>query len=60
MDKTMLVKVRVINSDGTLYREYTMNHDDHAERRVLGMQCGNAFEVGQGITTYPVKEKSHE
>jgi len=35
------------------FRCYTMNHDDPAERRVLGEQCRNAFEAGQVIVTYP-------
>ncbi|URA06948.1 hypothetical protein Pfeifenkraut_BL30051 [Xanthomonas phage Pfeifenkraut] len=35
------------------FRSYTMNHDDPAERRVLGEQCRNAFEGGQVIVTYP-------
>lgn len=34
-------------------REYDMNHDDAAQRRVLGEQCRNAFEGGQVIVTYP-------
>lgn len=34
-------------------REYDMNHNDPAQRRVLGEQCRNAFEGGQVIVTYP-------
>lgn len=34
--------------------EYTMDHDDPAQRRVLGEQCRNAFEGGQLVVTYPV------
>lgn len=34
---------------------YIMNHDDAAERRVLGEQCRNAFEAGQCVVTYPIK-----
>jgi hypothetical protein len=33
--------------------EYVMDHDDPAQRRVLGEQCRNAFEGGQLIVTYP-------
>lgn len=32
---------------------YDMEHDDAAQRRVLGEQCRNAFEAGQCIVTYP-------
>lgn len=32
---------------------YVMNHDDAAQRRVLGEQCRNAFEAGQEIRTRP-------
>lgn len=35
------------------FTEYTMNHDDPAQRRILGEQCRNAFEGGQVIVTYP-------
>lgn len=31
---------------------YVMDHDDPAQRRVLGEQCRNAFEAGQMIVTY--------
>ena len=34
-------------------REYVMDHDDPAQRRVLGEQCRNAFEGGQCIITFP-------
>lgn len=37
--------------------EYTMNHNNPAERRVLGEQCRNAFEAGQVIVTYPENAK---
>lgn len=39
---------------GEPYRTYVMNHDDPAQRRVLGEQCRNAFEAKQCIVTYPV------
>lgn len=32
---------------------YDMEHNDAAQRRVLGEQCRNAFEAGQCIVTYP-------
>lgn len=35
---------------------YKMNHNDPTERRNLGEQCRNAFEAGQCVVTYPVKE----
>lgn len=34
-------------------RSYIMDHDDPAQRRVLGEQCRNAFEGGQVIVTFP-------
>jgi hypothetical protein len=30
---------------------YTIDHDDDGQRRTLGKQCRNAFEVGQMILT---------
>lgn len=33
--------------------EYTMDHDDPRQRRVLGEQCRNAFEGGQCVVTFP-------
>lgn len=38
-------------------RLYEMDHDDPAERRVLGEQCRNAFEGGQLVMTYPVNPR---
>lgn len=35
---------------------YVMDHNDPAQRRVLGEQCRNAFEGGQAVITYPVEE----
>ena len=49
------VHVEVWAANGALIRAYTMNHDDRTQRQVLGEQCGNAFEGGQRIVTYPVK-----
>lgn len=34
--------------------DYTMDHDDPSQRRVLGEQCRNALEGGQCVITYPV------
>lgn len=49
----MIVRVEIwIGSE--LFRAYTMDHDDPAQRRVLGEQCRNAFEGGQRVVTYPV------
>lgn len=33
--------------------EYVMDHNDPAQRRVLGEQCRNAFEAGQVVMTGP-------
>lgn len=40
--------------DGIVFRDFTMDHNDPAQRRVLGEQCRNAFEAGQCVLTYPV------
>jgi hypothetical protein len=45
-------QVRIRHCD--VYREYEMDHNDPAQRRVLGEQCRNAFEGGQCVITYPV------
>lgn len=50
--KGLIVVVEIWNGD-RLFRKYTMNHDDQAQRRVLGEQCRNAFEGGQRVVTYP-------
>jgi len=39
---------------GDVYRDYTMDHNDPSQRRVLGEQVRNAFEAGQCVITYPV------
>lgn len=49
----LLIKVQIFNSNGTLLRSYTMDHDDQTQRRVLGEQCRYAFEAGQSVTTTP-------
>lgn len=49
----LLIKVIVSNPDGTIFRQYIMDHDDTQQRRVLGEQCRNAFEAGQSISTAP-------
>lgn len=51
------VHVVIMNRAGAtpaIVADYTMDHDDQAERRVLGEQCRNAFEGGQWVYTYPV------
>lgn len=56
-DKPLMVLVEVLVQDGlfmTLHKSYIMNHDDAQQRRVLGIQCRNAFEAGQSIRTSPV------
>lgn len=40
--------------DSTFLHSYVMDHNDSAQRRVLGEQCRNAFEGGQVIVTYPL------
>lgn len=37
---------------------YVMNHDSTKERRLLGIQCRNAFEAGQMIRTWTEKKQS--
>lgn len=51
---TLLVDVVVVNADGSVFRQYRMNHDDEAQRRVLGQQCRFAFEAGQSVSTTPI------
>jgi hypothetical protein len=56
-DKPLMVKVEVWDCPEGLPRKlltYTMNHDDAQQRRVLGIQCRNAFEAGQSIRTDPI------
>ena len=36
---------------------YTLNYDDDAERRTLGMRCKEAFDAGWAVATYPVTFK---
>ncbi len=56
----MKVRVIIFNSwdhmvdERPPFVDYTMNHDDPAQRRVLGEQCRNAFEGGQVVLTCPV------
>lgn len=38
----------------TPFRVYVMEHNNEEQRRVLGMQCRNAFEAGQCISTVPL------
>lgn len=39
--------------------EYVMDHDDPVQRRRLGAACRDAFEAGQKVITYPVKNGSY-
>jgi len=45
--------VEVSTWHGEPIREYLMDHNDPAQRRVLGEQCRNAFEAGQQVWTCP-------
>lgn len=53
----LLIKVMVFNPDNSLFRRFIMDHDEVAQRRVLGEQCRNAFEAGQTIKTQPIRAK---
>ena len=49
-----MLPIRVTITDmGDTIASYTMDHDDPAQRRVLGEQCRNAFEAGQSVRTEP-------
>lgn len=56
--KVMVTVFRSLHSfnryDGWIAR-YIMDHDDPAQRRVLGEQVRNAFEAGQVVLTHPVQ-----
>lgn len=52
MATSLLIAVEVWDGSERI-RQYVMDHDDPAQRRVLGEQCRNAFEGGQKIVTYP-------
>ena len=50
----MIVTVEVRSHCGDkLIHKYDMDHDDRAQRAVMGEQCRNAFEGGQRIVSYP-------
>lgn len=51
---SLFVQVVVYSQSGQVFRKYTIDHDDPAQRRVLGEQCRNAFEAGQSIRTTPL------
>lgn len=53
MPKPFYIEVEVLEWDGTPVRYYTMDHNDPAQRKVLGIQCRNAFEGGQQVWTCP-------
>lgn len=50
----LLVKVEVYSVENNILKRYVMNHNDPAQRKVLGMQCRAAFEAGQSIYTKPL------
>lgn len=50
----LAVRVTITNRDGSVVASYTIDHDDPAQRRVLGEQCRNAFEAGQAVSTTPI------
>jgi len=52
--KVQVIVKQSINGREVVVAKYVMNHDEQAERRVLGEQCRNAFEGGQMVITYPV------
>lgn len=58
MTEPLWIEVIVETWDGELVREYIMDHNDIAQRRVLGEQCRNAFEAGQWIITGPQRNPS--
>lgn len=39
-----------------LVRYFLMDHNDPAQRRVLGEQCRSAFEAGQLVMTWPLRK----
>lgn len=41
------------NPFGSLVGKWELDHDDPAERRVLGIRCRDAFEAGLSVRTYP-------
>jgi hypothetical protein len=43
--------VEMFESGADPLSSYTIDHDDDGQRRTLGKQCRNAFEVGQMILT---------
>ncbi|UZW62733.1 hypothetical protein [Lysobacter enzymogenes] len=57
MSASMQLLVRVeIWSEGQLIRSFVIDHNDGAQRRVLGRQCAYALEGGQKIVTYPEQQ----
>lgn len=50
----MIIFVYVSTVTGQPVAQYWMDHDDGAQRRVLGAQCRNAFEAEQCVFTCPV------
>lgn len=46
--------VTFFDNNNSFMKRYYMDHDDDAQRRVLGEQIYNAFRAGQSVTTFPV------
>lgn len=53
---SLIIKVTISNRDGTVLKQYFMDHDSAEQRRVLGEQCRYAFEAGQTVNTSPVSK----
>lgn len=51
----LLVQVDVWSSAGH-HASYVMDHNDRAQRRVLGEQCRTALNAGQTVKTTPLKD----
>ncbi len=54
METKLSVRVTVSDKSGNVVARYVMDHNDTEQRRVLGMQCRNAFEAGQSVFTQPI------
>lgn len=50
----LLIKVTITDKSGAIIRRYVMDHNDPAQRSVLGQQCRLAFEAGQTVQTVPL------
>ena len=54
METKLSIRVTVSDKSGNVVARYVMDHNDTEQRRVLGMQCRNAFEAGQSVFTQPI------